>query len=514
MASTERRVGTDGRPYYRARYVCPDGSKRTVKGSDGKVLKFPTKVTARKAAQRAEDDADAAASRGRWVPPEQTLLTLADFVLGVDGEDGWIARADDLAKSSAQNYRHHLKHILPTFGALPLRQIESREIDAWERRESAAGKPSSARTYRSTLHLILEDAATEGLLTHNPAKRRRGRGRRAGRSASRGPAKAITGALGMLLLAERMSLLSDRDDEFVATVMQGYTGMRWGEVVGLEPGYVSREAIHIEWQLYELDTGEFDRCPPKDDSYRVLDAPVWLTGMVSRHIARNPPQKCPCHGRRYVFRGRGLRRAGARSGPTLADVATAAKTSTGTVSNVLNHPDRVAESTRTRTEKALADLGYVRGGSVAQEAAHWRRSGHATWLVTPAASGWYPPKAPQPQRPVPIIGAPFPGVPARGRGAVARATASWVPIRHGLTRHGLRHSHRTVMEELGTPRVLMDERMGHIDGSVSARYAHVTDTMRRRLMEDLTEQWETALQARREMHPRSPVAALDALLTG
>jgi ABC-type phosphonate transport system ATPase subunit len=70
------------------------------------------------------------------------------------------------------------------------------------------------------------------------------------------------------------------------------------------------------------------------------------------------------------------------------------------------------------------------------------------------------------------------------------------------------------MEDLGTEKVLMDERMGHLDGSVSARYAHVTPGMRRRLMLSLTEQWEASLDARRAMSPRSPVAALDRLLLG
>lgn len=63
----------------------------------------------------------------------------------------------------------------------------------------------------------------------------------------------------------------------------------------------------------------------------------------------------------------------------------------------------------------------------------------------------------------------------------------------GLTPHGLRHTHRTVMEDLGTEKVLMGERMGHIDGSVSARYARVTPGMRKRLILGLTEQWEAAL---------------------
>ncbi|WP_186319177.1 hypothetical protein [Streptomyces sp. SAJ15] len=50
-----------------------------------------------------------------------------------------------------------------------------------------------------------------------------------------------------------------------------------------------------------------------------------------------------------------------------------------------------------------------------------------------------------------------------------------MPIKDGLTRHGLRHGHKTLMEELGTPKVPMHERMGHTDSSVSANYSHVTD---------------------------------------
>ncbi len=163
-------------------------------------------------------------------------------------------------------------------------------------------------------------------------------------------------------------------------------------------------------------------------------------------------------------------------------------------------------------EQAIADLGFVRGGTVSEHAAHWRRNGFATWLFTPAVSGWYPKKAPQEARPVPLLGEPWPGVPARGRNASDRADACWIPIAKGLTPHGLRHTHRTMMEDLGTEKVLMDERMGHIDGSVSARYAHVTPGMRRRLMEGLTQQWEAALDARLAMCATSPVRVLNDLL--
>lgn len=48
------------------------------------------------------------------------------------------------------------------------------------------------------------------------------------------------------------------------------------------------------------------------------------------------------------------------------DIALAAGVSLGTVSNVLNHPDRVSASTRDRVEKAMADLGFVPNESARQ----------------------------------------------------------------------------------------------------------------------------------------------------
>ncbi|MDH6216678.1 LacI family DNA-binding transcriptional regulator [Streptomyces pseudovenezuelae] len=421
--------------------------------------------------------------------------------------------AQDLAASTMQNYKRHIEeHLLPDFEDKALAGILRTDIDLWEKKEKAVYAASSVRTWRATLHVIFEDAVYDGLITTNPAARRRGRGKRAGRSRNRGPEKVVTDPLGILLTAERAALLSGRDDEFVAVVLKGYTGMRWGEIVGLETEFARPGAVRVEWQLYELDTGELVRCPPKDDSYRTIDAMDWLSALVANHVARTKPKPCPCHGKIYVFRGQGATRAGGHQGAKLVDVARHAEVSTGTVSNVLNHPDRVAEAKRMRVAQAIADLGFVRGGVVSEHAAHWRRNGFATWLFTPAVSGWYPKKAPQEARPVPLLGEPWPGVPVRGRAANDRADACWLPIAKGLTPHGLRHTHRTAMEDLGTERVLMDQRMGHIDSSVSARYAHVTPGMRQRLMLGLTEQWETALDARLALSPTSPVRMLNDLL--
>ena len=60
-----------------------------------------------------------------------------------------------------------------------------------------------------------------------------------------------------------------------------------------------------------------------------------------------------------------LRDNGARSA-SVKDVAAAAGVSLGTVSNVLNRPDRVSPQTRERVQQAMADLGFVRNESARQ----------------------------------------------------------------------------------------------------------------------------------------------------
>lgn len=489
--------------YYRGRYWIAPGVLRTVVDANGATVRFTTK----RAAAKAANDHEAKVRDGAWRDPNAGKETFGEYV------NRWY-EAQDLAASTMQNYKRHIEeHLLPEFEDKAIADIQPTDIGAWEKKERALYAASSVKTWRGTLHLILADAVDEGLRDSNPATKRRGRGKRAGRSRNRGPEKVVTDALGMLLIAERASLLSGRDDEFVAVILKGYTGMRWGEVVGLETEFVRPSEVRVEWQLYELDSGELHRCPPKDDSYRSVDTPDWLSGLIAGHIARTKPKPCECHGLTYVFRGLKESNAAARQpGPKLVDVARRSGVSTGTVSNVLNRPDSVPELTRFKVETAVAELGYVRGGSSGQPAPHWRRTGFATWLFQPAATGWYPKKAPQEAHPVPVLAHPWPGAPARGRNASGRAEACWLPIAKGLTPHGLRHSHKTVMEELGTRPKLMDERLGHEDGSVQARYTHVTPTMRRRLMDGLTDQWEAALAARAAMSPCSPIAALDALL--
>lgn len=490
--------------YWRARYKARPGRYPTIKDETGAAVKFRT----RRSAEQAANDKEAEIRAGRLRAKPVGQWTFAQYV------DVWYAR-QDLAASTMQNYRRRLEeHLLPAFEAMALHEVDRDEIAKWEKRERAAGyAESSIRSWRNLLHLVLADAVDDDLLEVNAAARRKGRGRRTSRAQHRGAEKTITTALGVLLIAERGALLSGRDDEFVAIVTMGFTGLRWGELVGLEPPYVRPDAIRVEWQLYELDNGQFERCPPKDGSRRTIVAPDWLVQLLTDHLGRTSPKPCPCHGLRYVFTGhRATKSKTAPVGPRLTDVARRAEVAVGTASAVLSGKPVVAGATAARVLVAAEELGYVRGRPAGQLAAHWRRNGFATWLFAPATTGRYPAKAPRPVRPVPIAASPWPGVPVRGRGALEKADACWMPIAAGLTPHGLRHSYKTMMIELGTPANLMDAQMGHADGSVQAIYAHVTAEMIGRLLQGLTATWTTALDARRRLSPGSPVAALDRLL--
>ncbi len=61
-----------------------------------------------------------------------------------------------------------------------------------------------------------------------------------------------------------------------------------------------------------------------------------------------------------------MNEARATRGPLLRDVARAAGVATGTVSNVLHNPEKVAPETRARVEQAIVDLGYVPNAAAQQ----------------------------------------------------------------------------------------------------------------------------------------------------
>ncbi|GAA4382925.1 tyrosine-type recombinase/integrase [Actinomadura verrucosospora] len=275
---------------WRVRYMRPDGSAASQSG-------FETK----KAALNWGEEQEAGIRRHSWNDPRDGAALLADWV-----ELWWSGQ--DLEATTEAKYRYLIDHhIVPTFGNRPVNTLTSpEEIVAWEKRTRTRGfSHRTAADARSLLGTILGDAKERGMVATNVAVKRRGRGRKRARRAIavRGPEKVWATPLQTLLLAERCALLSGRDDDFVLIVLTAYTGMRWGEVHGLERPACRLDRIQVDWQLREL-AGRLEKVPPKDDSHRPVDLPPFLSALVSEQSLRTPG-RCACPGRAPVCGGRG-----------------------------------------------------------------------------------------------------------------------------------------------------------------------------------------------------------------
>lgn len=525
MGYAENR-GTGANAYWRGRYKDgATGRYATVSHPDGSVIKFASKKQAEREATARETE-QAQQARAAAAGKAAGRMTFAAYVAT------WYS-ALRLDEDTLATYRWIIEyHLLPHFGALTsdagtvkmLDEITAGDVSDWEDQQRAAGyAPRGVSNRRTLLSMILGDAAADPKvsLAANVAAHRRGRGRRAepvvpddeddeDDEEDDDSGAVITDPLGALLIAERASLLSGRDDEFVAIVLAYYTGLRWGELVGLEARFVKQDRVRVRWVLRERG-GIFCRKRPKFGKVRWADIPDWLYGLVAAHIERTRPQPCPCHGRTYVFTGLGRARAG-RKHVTAADVAAKAGVSQATVSASFHRPATVAGPTRTRIGRAADELGYSPLRNAAPRSPHWYRSGFGQWVWHPATSGQYPRRAPYPRRPVPIIAEPWPGIPARGRGNLQRGTARWEPVAEGMRPHDLRHSHKSVMAQEGEPEIMSHDRLGHKMAGIAGVYSHPTQAMRDRLMTDLTRLWQQSLRERAALNPRSPVPVLDALL--
>jgi len=487
MAYAEKR-GKGPQPW-RVKYKLPGGSDASESG-------FETKA----AALAWGRDQEARIRDGRWTDANAGKITVSEWI------DRWLAM-QDVGVSTVDNREYLIRRFIrPAWGTSALNSLGTEAITRWENGLPARTGVSqrTARAARSLLGTILGDAATAkpSLIPYNPALRARNRGRRTGRKLELSPQRAWATPLQALLLAERAALLSGRDDDFSMIVTIGYTGLRWGETIGLERGLVRASEIHVEWQLREVN-GRFYRLPPKDDSYRSpkwepnlpVDLPEFLTSLIDHQIQSHPRRRCACaeqHGGsgQYVFLG-----------------------PDGGHYRRSNYARRVFRpACDGRHEAAPGRPGRL----VIADTTIWPGVPVAAWPSRKPSTG---PDAGQ--RPVADTGPGADGpaadyAPPRGRGIQAIPDdvplACWLPIKLGLTPHGLRHSHKTWMAEDGIPEILAEQRLGHQVPGMRGLYAHASERMRDDLKAALQARWEESLRARAAIAPRSPVPLLDQLL--
>jgi integrase len=465
-------------------------------------------------------DQEAKIRAGTWTDPDAGKITVSEWI------DRWAAM-QDVGLSTEYNREYLIRKFLrPHWGNRLLDSLSGEEISIWENRLPAATGVSrrTARDARSLLGTILGDAAAvkPPLIPYNPGIRPRNRGRKTGRRLDRAPQRAWATPLEVLLLAERAALLSGRDEEFTMLVTLAYTGMRWGETIGLERDLLFPSLINVEWQLREI-RDIFHRLPPKDDSYRSLnwephlpvDLPPFLAQLLRMQVQNTPQRRCACVTQhdgsgQYIFLspdGKHYRRS--------------------------NYARRVF--------RPACDGRYTPGkgrltGLIVVDTTVWPGTPVASWPLAVPGELFTPPTgrgirhliSPDGNGHCPSCGHSIPlrldgtiGIhntrtgqcPGSGSHPVIDAPlACWLPIKNRLTPHGLRHSLKTWMAEDGIPEILAERRLGHEVPGMRGLYAHVSDRMRAQLNQALQARWEDSLRRRAVLSPHSPVPLLDGLL--
>lgn len=275
MAYAEKR-GKGDFPW-RVRFQLPDGSWDSASG-------FATKDAALNHGHEQEADV----RRGVWKDPERGKLLFKEWA------ERWI-QAQNVSSLTMERYRTTLRvHLIPAWGDCPLAGIKPLKVEEWATALAEGRlKPSTLSVTRGLLVTMLEDAVYEGLIDINPARKRRRRGRYQRKT---GAEKVWVYEDDVLRVANNLRVLRG-EWAFTLVVLAAFTGMRWGELIGLKREFVwlDRGAVRIEWQLVEHDDGTFEELPPKYGSRRTLPIPPFLVGLL-RDFLKSIPE-----GQQHLF---------------------------------------------------------------------------------------------------------------------------------------------------------------------------------------------------------------------
>lgn len=460
MAYAEKR-GNGPRPW-RVKYKRPDGREVPESG-------FETKTEALNWGR----DQESLIRHSSWIDPKLGEITLKAWI-----NDHWWP-AQRLGINTLKNYRLSIdKHILPEFGGLPIASLGHTQINQWENRKAKTA-PAAAKKARDLLVTILGDAVFERRIGHNPAARQKTRrGRQVKQTTAPEELRPTLTPLQVLLFAERAGLARSEMD-FIWSVLLAYTGLRWGEMMGMQPKSRMTGLIRLRTQLLESGGRCYPAQIPKSGSRRDIDIPVFLDALLDRLT----PRKCRCKGGDPHPETGDPRCPGGLIwlflGPKGGHL-----TNSVTVQRVMD---------------PAADAVWPKGST-------WATKAKALPVLVDLAAGW-------------------PGVPLRPSttpysDAQLETAAYWEPVHQGLHPHWFRHTHRTWMDEDRVPDVLKRARLGHDRPGeqvqrheVADGYSHPTLAMAAELKMLLETRWERSLRERAALDPHSPLPLLDELLT-
>lgn len=262
-------VEQTGAHSWRVRFTDGDGRVRSASG-------FASSLRAREFAATLAVDP----RQGPSVDPATGTVTLA----------AWTARwlpTLTVCERTEENYRRDLrKHVLPRWGDYPLADISAGEVNGWAAQLAAAGyAPATVSSLVKLLSRLLTDAVDARLIVENPVHRHRHRGPRVLQPQ---PERVWATPEQVVQVAEHATALGDASMGLLI-ITAAWTGMRWGEITGLQ-----RCNVHLgdgvilvdryAGGLHESGSRMWLGPPKTAASIRVITLPPFLIALLREHL--------------------------------------------------------------------------------------------------------------------------------------------------------------------------------------------------------------------------------------
>lgn len=270
---------------FTARYADPEGrTKITRHGNVTPVLhKAAHTFVTREDAEAWLTDERRLISAGAWSPPDErrqaAALAAATRRTFEDYARAWLDGRHDLRPSTRTSYATAInKHLIPTFGPLPLEAVTVATVRAWFSSYGDRTPTARAHAYQ-VLNTMMGTAEDDEIIERNPCRVRAG-----GRSKSKREPEILT-------RAELFALADAMPSQYRAlTLVAGLCGLRFGEAVALRRRDVDLETrtLHVVHTATRVD-GVMRAGPPKTAAgKRDVTMPRSVAEAVREHLADQP----------------------------------------------------------------------------------------------------------------------------------------------------------------------------------------------------------------------------------
>ena len=226
-------------------------------------------------AVRWKREQERAMERGEWIDPSLSSITFAVW------SQKWLSAKNDIAASTKRGYVTRLNtHLLPVFGKSKLTSITNNQIGQWIAKaiDDGSGAIVIKRSH-SVLRQILNAAVLDGRLNRNPAI-----GVPLPRTKSK-EKKALS--------FQQLRALADEVTGYETLILfAGTTGLRWGEIAGLQCKYISllNRTVIVEKAISTGARGEKIISPTKTHQVRTVPFPKDLLPEISQLIESKPAE--------------------------------------------------------------------------------------------------------------------------------------------------------------------------------------------------------------------------------